>query len=69
MLTKVRFATHIVFGLFFGLVYQFIGNNAALTINNAGMLFFNLVFIVFTSVMPTLVTCMSQSKAKITHLA
>ncbi|XP_046639075.1 ATP-binding cassette sub-family G member 1-like [Daphnia pulicaria] len=56
MLTKVRFATHIVFGLFIGLVYQFIGNNANLTINNAGMLFFNLVFIVFTAAMPTLVT-------------
>ncbi len=57
MLTQVRFTTHIVFGIFFGLMYQKIGNDAAFTLNNAGMLYFNLIFIVFTSVMPTVVTC------------
>ena len=61
MLTKVRFATHVGFAVFFGLVYQYIGNNAALTLNNAGMLFFNQVFIVFTSVMPTIVTCKDEN--------
>ncbi len=38
-------------------MYQTIGNVAAFTLNNAGMLYFNLNFIVFTSVMPTVVTC------------
>jgi hypothetical protein len=57
MLTQVRFTTHILFGIFFGLLYQAVGNDAAFTLNNAGMLYFNLIFIVFTSVMPTVVTC------------
>ncbi len=57
MLTKVRFITNVGFALFVGLAYQFIGNNASLTLNNAAMLFFSQVFIVFTSVMPTIVTC------------
>jgi hypothetical protein len=57
MLTKVRFFTHIVFAIFFGLMFQSVGNDAALTLNNAGMLFFNLIFIVFTAAMPTVVTC------------
>lgn len=57
MLTKVRFATHVVFGIFFGLVYQSVGNDAGAVLNNIGLLYFSLVFIVFTSAMPTVVTC------------
>lgn len=56
MLTKVRFATHVVFGIFFGLVYQSVGNDAGAVLNNIGLLYFSLVFIVFTSAMPTVVT-------------
>jgi hypothetical protein len=59
MLTKVRFFTHVVFGVFFGLMFGSVGNDAAYTLNNAGMLFFNLIFIVFTAAIPTAVTCMS----------
>ncbi|XP_046639073.1 ATP-binding cassette sub-family G member 1-like isoform X3 [Daphnia pulicaria] len=56
MLTKVRFFTHVVFGVFFGLMFGSVGNDAAYTLNNAGMLFFNLIFIVFTAAIPTAVT-------------
>jgi hypothetical protein len=57
MLTKVRFVTHIFFAVFVGLMFQAVGYDAALGLNNAGMLFFNLMFIVFTAAMPTVVTC------------
>lgn len=57
MLTKVRFVTHVIFGIFFGLVYQSVGNDASSVLNNAGLLYFSLIFIVFTSIMPTVVTC------------
>jgi hypothetical protein len=57
MLTKVRFITHIGFGIFFGLLFGAVGNDAAYTLNNAGLLFGNLIFILFTAAMPTVVTC------------
>ncbi|EFX86593.1 ABC protein, subfamily ABCG [Daphnia pulex] len=65
MLTQVRFTTHILFGIFFGLLYQAVGNDAAFILNNAGMLYFNLIFIVFTSVMPTVVTFPLERKVLI----
>jgi uncharacterized membrane protein len=57
MLTKVRFLTRILFAIFFGLLFGAVGNNAAYTLNNAGLLFVNLIFILFTAAMPTVVTC------------
>ncbi|XP_046451696.1 ATP-binding cassette sub-family G member 1-like isoform X1 [Daphnia pulex] len=56
MLTKVRFITHIVIGIFLGLLFGAVGNDAAYTVNNAGLLFGNLIFIVFTAAMPTVIT-------------
>ncbi|XP_057375095.1 ATP-binding cassette sub-family G member 1-like isoform X2 [Daphnia carinata] len=56
MLTQVRFTTHVAFGIFFGMVYQAVGNDAGFVLNNIGLLYISLIFIVFTSVMPTVVT-------------
>lgn len=57
MLTKVRFFTHVFLGLLVGTMYWLGGNDAAVILNNASMLFFNLLVILFASTMPTVVTC------------
>lgn len=57
MLTMLRFAAHIVVGVMMGLLYWQVGNDAAAVYNNAGLLFFNLLFILFGAMMPTVVTC------------
>ncbi|XP_046632756.1 ATP-binding cassette sub-family G member 1-like [Daphnia pulicaria] len=56
MLTKVRFFTHVFLGLLVGTMYWLGGNDAAVILNNASMLFFNLLVILFASTMPTVVT-------------
>lgn len=57
MLTLLRFAAHIVVGILMGLLYWRVGNDAAVIYNNAGLLFFSQLFILFTAMMPTVVTC------------
>ncbi|KAI9552421.1 ABC protein [Daphnia sinensis] len=56
MLTKVRFVTHFVLGLLVDTMYWLGGDDAASILNNASMLFFNLLVILFASTMPTVVT-------------
>ncbi|XP_057380702.1 ATP-binding cassette sub-family G member 4-like [Daphnia carinata] len=56
MLTQVRFVTHFVLGLLVGTMYWLAGDDAASVLNNASMLFFNLLVILFASTMPTVVT-------------
>lgn len=62
MLTKVRFFTHVILGLLVGTMYWLGGNDAAVILNNASMLFFNLLVILFASTMPTVVTCKFRKK-------
>ena len=57
MLTLLRFAAHVVVGILMGLLYWRVGNDAASIYNNAGLLFFNQLFILFAAMMPTIVTC------------
>lgn len=57
MLTTIRFFTHVVLGLLVGTMYWLGGNDAAFILNNASMLFFNLLVVLFASTMPTVVTC------------
>lgn len=59
MLTLLRFLAHVLVALVIGMLYWRIGNDASKTYNNAGFLFFNLLFILFASMMPTIVTCES----------
>lgn len=40
-----------------GLLYWRIGDDASVIYNNAGLLFFNQLFILFAAMMPTIVTC------------
>ncbi|XP_045029361.1 ATP-binding cassette sub-family G member 1 isoform X2 [Daphnia magna] len=56
MLTMLRFAAHVVVSILMGLLYWRVGDDAAIIYNNAGLLFFNQLFILFAAMMPTIVT-------------
>ncbi|XP_057375091.1 ATP-binding cassette sub-family G member 1-like [Daphnia carinata] len=56
MLTMLRFAAHIIVSILMGLLYWRVGDDAAVIYNNAGLLFFNQLFILFAAMMPTVVT-------------
>nr|QST15002.1 ABCG1-like protein [Diaphanosoma celebensis] len=56
MLTLLRFAAHVVVALLMGLLYWRVGDDADRVYNNAGLLFFNQLFLLFTAMMPTVLT-------------
>ncbi|MCL4130401.1 UNVERIFIED_CONTAM: hypothetical protein GTU68_042234, partial [Idotea baltica] len=56
MLTKLRLAAHIVVAIFIGILYYNIGNEASKALNNVGCIFFSIMFLLFTAMMPTILT-------------
>jgi len=56
MLTHLRFAVTILVGLLIGAIYHDSGNDASKCFDNAGNLFFGLLFLVFASLMCTVLT-------------
>ncbi|KAF0308414.1 ATP-binding cassette sub-family G member 4 [Amphibalanus amphitrite] len=56
MLTMARLVSHILFGVLIGSLYFDIGNEAKDVYNNAAQLFFALMFVLFSALMPTILT-------------
>lgn len=56
-LTRMRLVSHFIIGCLLGLIYYDIGFDAAKVMSNAGCLFFCTMFMMFTAMMPTILTC------------
>ncbi|VDK37487.1 unnamed protein product [Taenia asiatica] len=56
-LTRLRLLAHVVVGILIGLLYFNVGNNGFQVTNNAAFIFFSVLFIMFSSLMPTVMTC------------
>lgn len=56
-LTLFRLVSHLTVGLLIGVIYYGIGDEASKAINNAGCIFFTVLFVMFTAMMPTILTC------------
>jgi hypothetical protein len=56
-LTQMRLIAHVVVGAIIGMIYYGIGNEASKIMSNAGCVFFTTLFVMFTAMMPTILTC------------
>lgn len=55
-LTLFRLISHLTVGLLIGVIYYGIGDEASKAMNNAGCIFFTVLFVMFTAMMPTILT-------------
>lgn len=55
----LRLFAHILVGLLIGALYYDIGNDGAKVLSNLGFLFFNMLFLMYTSMTVTILSCKS----------
>ncbi|KAF2892404.1 hypothetical protein ILUMI_13769 [Ignelater luminosus] len=55
-LTRMRLVAHFAICCLLGLIYYDIGNDASKVMSNAGCLFFTIMFVTFSAMMPTILT-------------
>lgn len=60
-LMHMRLMAHVVVGSIIGMIYYDIGNEGSKVISNSGCIFFTTLFTMFTSMMPTILTCKQSS--------
>lgn len=54
----LRLFAHILVGFLIGSLYYDIGNDGAKVLSNLGFLFFNMLFLMYTSMTITILSCM-----------
>ncbi|EFX86599.1 ABC protein, subfamily ABCG [Daphnia pulex] len=62
ILTRMRFVLHVFVAVLMGLLYWQVGDDAAFIFNNAGMIFFNQIFILYVALVPTILTFTLERK-------
>lgn len=55
-LTRLRLVAHFIIGILIGALFYGVGNDAGKVPSNAGCLFFTVMFMMFTAMMPTILT-------------
>lgn len=58
----LRLFAHILVGFLIGSLYYDIGNDGAKVLSNLGFLFFNMLFLMYTSMTITILSCMFTIK-------
>ncbi|VUZ51605.1 unnamed protein product [Hymenolepis diminuta] len=66
-LTRLRLLAHVIVGILIGLLYFNVGNNGFQVINNAAFIFFSVLFIMFSSLMPTVMTFPLEMRVFVTE--
>jgi ATP-binding cassette, subfamily G (WHITE), member 1 len=56
-LTHMRLYSHVIVGAIIGMIYYDVGEEASKIMSNAGCVFFTTLFVMFTAMMPTILTC------------
>lgn len=57
LLWKIRIVAHVVVGLFLGLMFYNIGNDASKVFVNLNLIFFNIMFTMFNALTSRIISC------------
>jgi hypothetical protein len=60
----LRLFAHVLVGFLIGALYYDIGNDGAKVLSNLGFLFFNMLFLMYTSMTITILSCESNQRER-----